>query len=61
MADRLKKKGSRSAWVFLRPVGMKAAVSLLFASLVLFALLAGWLVAARELALNALSPQKKKA
>ena len=41
MADRLKKKGSRSAWVFLRPVGMKAAVSLLFASLVLFALLAG--------------------
>ena len=41
MADRLKKKGSHSAWVFLRPVGMKAAVSLLFASLVLFALLAG--------------------
>ena len=40
MADRFKKK-LRSAWVFLRPVGMKAAVSLLFASLVLFALLAG--------------------
>ena len=33
MADGFKKNGSRSVWVLLRPVGMKAAVSLLFASL----------------------------